>query len=152
MSKDGQALIDELRAGAFLAVRFHAAVAAHAGINITDVTCLGVLDKNGPLTPGELAQHAGLTRGGAITTAIDRLERAGFVRRSRDNADRRKVTVELLRDGPYAALTTIFDELAGSYAKVIAARPAAERAALLEFTTQINTRLQEQIDALQQSA
>jgi DNA-binding MarR family transcriptional regulator len=32
---------------------------------------------------------------GAITTVLDRLERAGFARRTRDPADRRRVLVEL---------------------------------------------------------
>lgn len=149
MSEDRLALIDELRASAFLAVRFHAALAAHVGINVTDVTCLGVLDKHGPLSPGELARRAGLTRGGAITTAVDRLERAGFVRRSRDSTDRRKVTVILLREGPYARLSAIFDDLASAYANVIAERTATERVALQEFTTQVNSQLEEQIDRLQ---
>ncbi len=47
----------------------------------------------GPATPGELAERTGLTAGGAITTAIDRLERAGFVSRDRDPNDRRRVIV-----------------------------------------------------------
>ena len=47
----------------------------------------------GRLTAGELAFAAGLSPG-AATTAIDRLERAGFARRVRDPDDRRRVIVE----------------------------------------------------------
>ena len=42
----------------------------------------------------DLAEETGLTSG-AITTAIDRLERAGFARRLPDPADRRRVMVEI---------------------------------------------------------
>ena len=47
----------------------------------------------GPATPGELAERAGLTAGGGITGVVDRLERAGLVRRSREIGDRRKVVI-----------------------------------------------------------
>src|SRR6185437_1364352 len=43
---------------------------------------------------GELARAAGLSSG-AITFAIDRLERAGFVIRRGDPNDRRKVLIEI---------------------------------------------------------
>ena len=45
-----------------------------------------------PLTPGRLGQHLGLSSG-ATTAVIDRLERAGHVRRVRDDRDRRRVTL-----------------------------------------------------------
>jgi hypothetical protein len=47
----------------------------------------------GRLTSGQLAARTGLTTG-ATTRLIDRPERAGFVRRVADPADRRKVIVE----------------------------------------------------------
>lgn len=63
------------------------------GLNRTDMRCLELLFEPGSaLSPGELAAAAGLTTGG-VTTAIDRLERAGYVTRERDSADRRRVTV-----------------------------------------------------------
>ena len=48
----------------------------------------------GPLTAGRLAELTGLTTA-AITTVLDRLERAGYARRVHDAADRRRVIVEL---------------------------------------------------------
>jgi DNA-binding MarR family transcriptional regulator len=56
--------------------------------------CLDVLEREGPVTAGYLAEVTGLTTG-SITTVIDRLERHGFARRVRDPADRRRVLVEL---------------------------------------------------------
>lgn len=67
-------------------------VADRLGLNRTDMRCLELLFAPEPLSPGELATAAGLTTGG-VTTAIDRLERAGYVTRERDSADRRRVTV-----------------------------------------------------------
>ncbi len=75
------------------AVLFQDAVARAVGLNSTDLQTIGILMSNGPLTPGQLAEQVGLTRGGAITAVIDRLERAGHVTRSRDAEDRRRVVV-----------------------------------------------------------
>ncbi|MFI0485563.1 MarR family transcriptional regulator [Actinomadura sp. 9N215] len=68
--------------------------ARRLGINRTDLRCLSRLTARGSLTASELAAAAGLT-GGAATTAIDRLERAGLARRIRDESDRRRVLVHL---------------------------------------------------------
>ena len=64
------------------------------GINRTDGRCLDIVQRLGQITAGELAQHSGLTTG-AVTAVIDRLETAGYLRRVRDTADRRRVFVEL---------------------------------------------------------
>ncbi|HEY3266041.1 MAG TPA: MarR family transcriptional regulator [Armatimonadota bacterium] len=73
----------------------HAAAAAHdLGINLTDFKCVDLVRRNGAVTAGQLAEYAGLTTG-AITGAIDRLEKAGMVYRDRDGSDRRKVLVRL---------------------------------------------------------
>ena len=45
-----------------------------------------------PLTPGELGQRLGISSG-ATTAVLDRLERAGHVRRVRDDRDRRRLTL-----------------------------------------------------------
>lgn len=65
-----------------------------AGINLTDGRCLDLLDVHDGLTAGELAEAASLSPG-AVTTVLDRLERLGLVTRTRDEADRRRVQVEL---------------------------------------------------------
>jgi len=75
------------------AVVFQDAVAKSVGLNPTDLQCANLLLLHGPATPGELAERSGLTAGGAVTVAIDRLERRGLARRSRDTVDRRRVVV-----------------------------------------------------------
>ncbi len=68
------------------------AVAAQVGLNRTDLRCLGIIYRRGRLTAGELAEESSLTPG-AITTVLDRMERAGFANRVADPADRRRVLV-----------------------------------------------------------
>jgi DNA-binding MarR family transcriptional regulator len=64
------------------------------GINRTDLRCLNIVDNQGPMTAGRLAEQSGLTTA-AVTSVLDRLERAGYARRIRDQVDRRQVIVEL---------------------------------------------------------
>jgi DNA-binding MarR family transcriptional regulator len=75
------------------AVLFQDAVARTGGLNSTDLQTVSLLMSQGPATPGELAERTGLSAGGAITAVIDRLEKAGYVTRQRDHADRRRVIV-----------------------------------------------------------
>lgn len=72
--------------------RFHDAVADYLGINRTDLRCLDILDLRGDQTAGDLAREMGLSTG-AVTAMLDRLEKAGYVRRLRDPEDRRRVLV-----------------------------------------------------------
>jgi len=67
--------------------------AGRLGLNRTDLRCLGILTRAGRMTAGQLAAAAGLSAG-AATTAVDRLARAGYAERVRDEQDRRRVTVQ----------------------------------------------------------
>jgi DNA-binding MarR family transcriptional regulator len=73
--------------------RFHDAVADYLGLHRTDLRCLDILDLAGRQTAGELAARMGMSTG-AVTAILDRLEKAGYVRRLRDPDDRRRVLVE----------------------------------------------------------
>jgi DNA-binding MarR family transcriptional regulator len=70
----------------------HGALAARLGLHATDHKAVDVLLQAGPISAGDLADRMGLTNS-AVTTMVDRLERAGLVRRSGDPADRRRVVV-----------------------------------------------------------
>jgi DNA-binding MarR family transcriptional regulator len=83
-----------MRASQSATERFDQAVADALGINRTDMRALDVLQQSGAVSAGKLAERTGLTTG-AMTTALDRLERAGYARRVRDSADRRRVLVEV---------------------------------------------------------
>lgn len=64
------------------------------GVNRSAGKCLDVLEEREPMTAGALAEELGLTTG-AVTTLLDRLEKAGYVSRARDTVDRRRVLVQL---------------------------------------------------------
>jgi DNA-binding MarR family transcriptional regulator len=87
-------LILEIRASQNAVDVVDQAVADSLGINRTDHRCLDILDREGPMTAGRLAERAELSTG-AVTTVLDRLERAGYARRTRDTQDRRRVLVEI---------------------------------------------------------
>jgi DNA-binding MarR family transcriptional regulator len=70
------------------------AIAEYMGIDDTAFRCLDVLDQEGPMSAGRLAERARLSPG-ATTALIDRLERKGYARRTRDTEDRRRVLVEV---------------------------------------------------------
>ncbi|OKK21812.1 transcriptional regulator [Streptomyces sp. CB00455] len=76
------------------AVGLHGTAGAEAaGLQASEWYALSRITLAGGLTPGELATATGLTSG-ATTRLIDRLERAGYVRRTADPTDRRKVIVD----------------------------------------------------------
>jgi DNA-binding MarR family transcriptional regulator len=87
-------LIQEVRRSQSATDRFDQAVADALGLNRTDMRCVDTIDREGPVPAGRLAEATGLTTG-AITTVLDRLERAGYARRVQDPRDRRRVLVEL---------------------------------------------------------
>ncbi|AYL34224.1 MarR family winged helix-turn-helix transcriptional regulator [Streptomyces fungicidicus] len=64
------------------------------GLHLTDVQALvAILDADpddGPMTPGRLRRQLDLTSG-AVTACVDRLEKAGHIRRVRAEGDRRVV-------------------------------------------------------------
>jgi DNA-binding MarR family transcriptional regulator len=72
--------------------RLDQAAADRFGVNRTDMRALDVLG-NGPLAPSALSQRLGITTGG-LTSVLDRLEKAGYVRRRNDPHDRRRQVVE----------------------------------------------------------
>ena len=76
--------------------RYDELVASQLGINRSDLRCLDLLHESGTMTAGQLAAGSGLTSG-ATTRMLDRLERAGYLRRRSDSGDRRR-PLRLLRD------------------------------------------------------
>jgi DNA-binding MarR family transcriptional regulator len=87
-------MVDAIRQSQSAADMMEEAYDGLLGINRTDGRCLDILQRLGPLSAGQLAVEAGLTTG-AVTPLLDRLEAAGYVRRRRDTADRRRVFVEI---------------------------------------------------------
>lgn len=74
-------------------ILFHTAIADKLGLNPTDHKALDLITREGSVTAGRLAELTGLTTG-AVTGVIDRLEKAGFVQRTRPANDRRQVIIQ----------------------------------------------------------
>jgi DNA-binding MarR family transcriptional regulator len=94
---DRREKLDELTRETRLMSSFDAlhsqAVAERVGMHSTDIETMDLLNILGPMTAGELAARTGLTSG-ATTRLIDRMVRAGYVRRRHDEHDRRRVIIE----------------------------------------------------------
>jgi DNA-binding MarR family transcriptional regulator len=123
------------------------AAASTLGINQTDLICLNLLVRSGPMSPGRIAAALGLTTA-AISAMAKRLEAGGFAHREIDPDDRRRVllhaspagarqafgmfdglyqaSVELCADYPERDLRTLADLLA-RYREIITAHTAALR-------------------------
>ncbi|MFJ6866830.1 MarR family winged helix-turn-helix transcriptional regulator [Streptomyces termitum] len=114
--------------------------AADQRLHPTDVQALSfVLDHDGPVTPGLLRTHLGLTSG-AVTACLDRLEKAGHIRRTRESADRRVVHVEYAA-GAMAVARDHFRPLAEATEKARARFDDDELATVLRFLEALNTEL-----------
>src|ERR1700752_1803395 len=87
-----QELEQAMRRSTAQGAMFAKTVADRAGISASDMDCMDFLNMEGRMTAGRLAELTGLTTG-AITGVVDRMEKAGFVRRERDDSDRRKVFI-----------------------------------------------------------
>ncbi|GAA2243531.1 MarR family transcriptional regulator [Promicromonospora sukumoe] len=74
-------------------VMFHEALGALTGLSAADNKALGVIRREGPMSARELADRTGLTAG-AVTGLVDRLEHAGYARRTRHETDRRRLVIE----------------------------------------------------------
>jgi len=81
--------------GAQLSLLNHS-VSARLDLKATDLECLDLITRYGPLRPSALAQRAGL-HPATITGILDRLERGGWIERGRDPSDRRGVVVQAAR-------------------------------------------------------
>jgi DNA-binding MarR family transcriptional regulator len=85
------------------------AAAARLGINQTDLICLNLLARGGPMSPGQVAAALGLTTA-AISAMASRLEAGGYARREIDRADRRRVLLHASDEGARRAFG-LFDDL-----------------------------------------
>jgi len=114
----------------------------------TDLECLGFLVDEGRVTAGRLADLTGLTTG-AATRMIDRLERAGYVRREYDASDRRRVMVSAVPERVaevipmFASLKRCLDDLSADYSD-------KELGLILDFLNRASQSVQEHTAALRQ--
>ncbi len=114
---------------------FHQAVAGRLGLHVTDLKCLDLVRGETGLTPGRLAELTGLTTA-AVTSILDRLEQAGFVRRERDPSDRRKILVRPL-EGRAEEVARLFAPLDQALSDLFEQYTTEELTLLNEFALRV---------------
>ncbi|WP_255945318.1 MarR family winged helix-turn-helix transcriptional regulator [Streptomyces odontomachi] len=114
------------------------------GLHPTDVQALiAIMDaptsQGSAMTPSALCHHLQLTSG-AVSACLDRLERAGHVRRSRDTQDRRVVHLDH-SPAATAVARAFFHPLADSTRVVLEGLSGDERRTVLGFLHALNQEL-----------
>lgn len=142
------AIIDDLREWSTWTVLFHSAVAQRLGLHTTDHKCLDILMRVGPVPAGYLAEVTGLTTG-AITGVIDRLEKAGLVRREKDPADRRRVLVCVNTEEAMRRMGPVFASIPLKDAEMLSRYSDAELSLLRDFIVRTKELTRQAITDLQ---
>lgn len=128
-------IIDKRRQMSTETIMFHQAVADTLGLHVTDHKCLDLIRYYGPMAAGRLGELTGLTSG-AVTGVIDRLEKAGYVKRSNDPTDRRRTIVEPTRNKKLAGkLEAIFSSLHENMRSQLSSYSDSELSFLLDVLT-----------------
>ncbi len=117
------------------------AIAETMKLNPTDAECIDFLMEMGPSSAGELAKATRLTTG-AITSAIDRLERSGFVKRENDPGDRRKVIIKLIPK-KHAKAKKLYDAMAQDVFELFSSYNDSKLKALMQHTDSLTKIFQE---------
>lgn len=132
---------------------FSQRVAEKLGMNPTDIQFLNLLDLLGPMTPGLLGQCSGLSTGG-VTVVIDRLERAGYIRRTANPNDRRSVLI-VPQPGRQKRVHANYDSVEQQFREVLSGFSERELETVLRFFTVANetrsSSLQGRVKASQES-
>ena len=114
----------------------HQAIADQLALGPTDLKCLDAARGEPQLTPGRLAEITGLSTS-ATTAALDRLERRGFIRRLRDEHDRRRIFV--VSTGQQESETTrLYAPLAKTTAAVLDHYNLEQLALIADFLERLN--------------
>lgn len=126
-----QRVLARLRALSTEIDRLDQVAADHYGLNRTDMHALDLITQERRISPTALAHHLGLTTGGT-TTVLDRLERAGYIRRLPDPVDRRRLVVEKT-DATADRDREVFGGLVALTLELLATYSGAELATLERF-------------------
>jgi DNA-binding MarR family transcriptional regulator len=130
-------LIGQIRQFIAGTILFNQQVADHAGLRLTDMQCVNVLELLGPSTPGKLAACTGLTTGG-VTVMLDRLETAGFVKRAPNPADRRSILVSV-NPKKLRKIHAYYDQIQQQTVAIFSGLPEAELQVVVNFFALLNS-------------
>jgi len=133
-----QALEEQSRELSTRTVIFHHFIGERLGLNPTDHKCLDIIIRSPTLmTPTQLAEETGLSTG-TITGVMDRLERAGYVKRERDTTDRRLIFIRPLSDKALRKLGPIFDPIRQATINLYSTYADDDLTIILDFITKCN--------------
>jgi DNA-binding MarR family transcriptional regulator len=116
-------------------VLFHATAAERIGLNVTDFRCAEILLRLGPTHPGRLAAATGMSSA-ATAQVLNRLEKAGLVRREPDHTDRRRTIVYPVDDSSaQGELTGLFARFGARVAAIVDGYDEQQLQTLMDFIT-----------------
>jgi MarR family transcriptional regulator, organic hydroperoxide resistance regulator len=124
-------LVLEIRKFIAAAIFFNTQAAEKAGLGLTDMQMIHMLQLYGPSTPTRLGAMTGLSSGG-VTVALDRLEKAGYIRRQPNPNDRRSLLVNLIPTR-LRKLYSLYAGIEAETRRALATLPAADLRATLRF-------------------
>jgi DNA-binding MarR family transcriptional regulator len=128
-------------------------IARGLGLNVTDLTCLGFLIEASAagesLVAGDLAERARLTTG-AVTGVLNRLERAGYIRRTADPDDRRRVYV-VMEETAQERILEVYGPFYQRLAALFGDYDADEIAVLADWFTRARALFGEALDDIREA-
>jgi DNA-binding MarR family transcriptional regulator len=127
----------EIRKFIAAAIFFNAQMAERAGLGLTDMQMLHMLQLYGPSTPGKLGTWTALSSGG-VTVVLDRLEKAGYVRREPNPADRRSLLIALI-PARMRKLQSLYEEVESETRRLLATLPQGDLEAVIRFFEALQT-------------
>jgi MarR family transcriptional regulator, organic hydroperoxide resistance regulator len=124
-------IVLEIRKFIASAIFFNSQAAEKVGLSLTDMQMMHMLQLYGPATPGRLATWSGLSTGG-VTVALDRLQKAGYIRREPNPADRRSLIVTLM-PVRNRKLSSMYGEVESETRRLLATLPSSDLEAVIRF-------------------
>jgi DNA-binding MarR family transcriptional regulator len=124
-------IVLEMRKFIAAAIFFNTRAAEKAGLGLTDMQMVHMLQLYGPSTPSRLAEWTGLSSGG-VTVALDRLERSGYIRRGPNPADRRSLLITLV-PARLRKLASMYERVEEETRRQLALLPPDDLEAVVRF-------------------
>jgi MarR family transcriptional regulator, organic hydroperoxide resistance regulator len=124
-------IVLEIRKFLAAGIFFNAQAADKAGLGLTDMQMLHVLQLYGPSTPSQLAKWTGLSSGG-VTVALDRLEKGGYVRREPNPEDRRSLLISPIA-GRLRKVAAMYEGVEKESRRMLATLPENDLEAVVRF-------------------
>jgi DNA-binding MarR family transcriptional regulator len=121
----------EIRKFLAAGILFNAHAAEKAGLGMTDMQMLHMLQLYGPSTPSQLGAWTRLSSGG-VTVALDRLEKGGYLRRERNPADRRSLLIALLPTH-LRKITAMYEGVEKETRQLLATLPQSDLETVVRF-------------------